>query len=133
MSSDANGGSPLVLVAEDDADILALVAYRLERSSYDVVTATDGEEALRLALERRPDRAVVDVMMPKLDGYDVTRALRERAETRGVPVMLLTARVGESDVARGREAGADDHLRKPFSPEELLERVSAALRSAAAV
>ena len=69
MSSDANGGSPLVLVAEDDADILALVAYRLERSGYEVVTATDGEEALRLALERRPDLAVVDVMTPKLDGY----------------------------------------------------------------
>jgi DNA-binding response OmpR family regulator len=117
----------VVLVADDDKDILALVAFRLERSGYEVVTAADGEEALRLARERTPDLAVLDVMMPKLTGYDVTRALRADESTSRIPVILLTARVQEADVARGFEAGADDYVKKPFSPQELRARVQAIL------
>lgn len=127
MNDGAQNGQPLVLVADDDEDIRSLVTFRLERAGYEVVAAPDGESALHLALERRPDLAVLDVMMPKLDGYELTRRLREYEETRRMPVILLTARAQEADVARGFEAGADDYLRKPFSPQELRARVQAIL------
>jgi DNA-binding response OmpR family regulator len=120
-------GKPVVLVADDDHDILTLISFRLERAGYDVVAARDGEEALRLALERIPDLAVLDVMMPKLDGYEVTMRLRQNRATRRMPVILLTARVQEADIARGFEAGADDYVKKPFSPQELGARVQAIL------
>ncbi len=119
--------TPLVLIADDDPDILALVSFRLERAGYEVVQATDGEEALRAATERRPALAVLDVMMPKLDGYEVTRRMRADEQTKRIPVILLTARVQEADIARGFEAGADDYIRKPFSPPELRARVQAIL------
>lgn len=124
MSDD---GAPLVLVADDDEDILGLVSFRLERSGYEVAAAKDGEEALRLARELSPALVVLDVMMPRLDGYEVTRRLREDEATRGIPVILLTALAQEADVARGFESGADDYLRKPFSPQELAARVQAVL------
>ena len=127
MSTTTNGERPLVLVADDDADILALVSFRLQRAGYDVVQAGDGEEALRIARERRPDLAVLDVMMPRLTGDEVTRQLRASEETSRIPVILLTARVQEADVARGFEAGADDYIKKPFSPQELRARVQAIL------
>jgi DNA-binding response OmpR family regulator len=118
---------PLVLVADDDRDILQLVSFRLERADYEVVQANDGEEALRLVKELRPDLAVLDLMMPKLNGYEVIREIRRDEETKAIPVILLTARVQEADVARGFEAGADDYLKKPFSPQELRARVQAIL------
>jgi DNA-binding response OmpR family regulator len=121
------GRRPLVLVADDDPDILTLVTLRLERSGYDVVGAGDGEQALSKALERAPDLALLDVMMPKLDGYEVTERLRMNNATRHMPVILLTARVQEADIARGVEAGADDYVKKPFSTQELRDRVQAAL------
>ncbi len=116
-----------ILVADDDRDILELVAFRLERAGYEVLTAGDGEQALASAREHRPALAVLDVMMPKLTGYDVTRELRADKETSRIPVILLTARVQEADVARGFEAGADDYVKKPFSPQELKARVQAVL------
>jgi DNA-binding response OmpR family regulator len=115
----------IVLVADDDRDILDLLAFRLGRAGYEVVSASDGEEALRLAVERKPDLAVLDVMMPKLDGYEVTRRMRADESTKRIPVILLTARVQEHDVARGFEVGADDYMKKPFSPAELRARVQA--------
>ena len=118
---------PLVLAADDDPLILELVTFRLERSGYEVVTATNGEDALRLLQERRPALAVLDVMMPGLNGYEVTRRLRADEATKGIPVILLTARVQEADVSRGFEVGADDYLAKPFSPQELRARVQAIL------
>lgn len=118
---------PLVLVADDDNDIRSLVIFRLERAGYRTVAARDGDEALALAIERRPDLAVLDVMMPKRDGYEVTQRLRSNDATRAMPVILLTARAQEADVARGFEAGADDYIRKPFSPQELTARVQAIL------
>jgi DNA-binding response OmpR family regulator len=117
-----------ILIADDDPDILELVAFRLSRAGYDVVKAADGEEALAKATEHRPDLAVLDVMMPKMDGYDVTRQIRAGEATAGIPVILLTARVQEADIARGFEAGADDYVKKPFSPQELRARVQAVLR-----
>ena len=122
-----NDRRPLVLVADDDPDIRSLVTLRLERSGYEVVAAGDGEQALAAALERAPDLALLDVMMPKLDGYEVTERLRQEEATRHLPVILLTARVQETDIARGVEAGADDYVKKPFSTSELRDRVQAVL------
>jgi len=118
---------PLVLVADDDPDILSLVRLRLERSGYEVVSAGDGELALEAARARTPDLALLDVMMPKLDGYELTERLRQEEATRHLPVILLTARVQEADIARGIEAGADDYVKKPFSTHELRDRVQAVL------
>jgi DNA-binding response OmpR family regulator len=123
----SDNGRPLVLVADDDPDILTLIALRLERSGFDVVVARDGEQALATALEREPDIALLDVTMPKLDGYEVTARLRDNQATREMPVILLTARVQEADIARGLEAGADDYVKKPFSTQELRDRIQAAL------
>ncbi len=116
-----------VLVADDDDDVLALVVRRLERDGYEVITARDGAEALRLARENLPDLAVLDVMMPHLTGYEVTRHLRQETATERIPVILLTARVQEEDVKRGFSVGADDYIKKPFSPQELRSRVQAVL------
>ena len=118
---------PVVLAADDDPDILELVAFRLERSGYTVLQAHDGEEALRLALEKKPDLAVLDVMMPKLDGFELTRRLRAEEATSRMPIILLTARAQDADVQQGFDAGADDYIRKPFSPQELRTRVQAIL------
>jgi DNA-binding response OmpR family regulator len=120
-------GQPLILIADDDPDILALVAFRLERAGYEVVQARNGEEAIQVALARRPDLAVIDVMMPRVDGYEATRQLRQHEETSRMPIILLTARVQEEDIARGFDAGADDYVKKPFSPQELGSRVQAVL------
>jgi two-component system phosphate regulon response regulator PhoB len=118
---------PVVLVADDDPDILALVRLRLERDGYEVLSAPDGETALDLALARTPDLALLDVMMPRLDGYEVARRLRRHGPTTAIPIILLTARVQEPDVELGIEAGADDYVIKPFSPQALGARVQAAL------
>ena len=115
------------MIADDDPDIRELVGFRLERAGYNVIRAADGEEAVRLAEEKPPDICVLDVMMPKLDGLGVTRALRRHSATKSVPVLLLTARAADDDVARGMEAGADGYLRKPFSPQELAARVEQVL------
>jgi DNA-binding response OmpR family regulator len=126
----AEGDEPLVLVADDDEDVRELVVFRLARAGYDVITAGDGEEAVAVALERRPRVCVIDVMMPKLDGYEVTERLRASEELADVAILLLTASVEEAAVEKGFAAGADDYIRKPFSPAELVDRVAAALNSA---
>ena len=118
---------PTILVADDEEDLRELVAYRLTRSGYQVIGAGDGLQALELAAERTPDLMVLDVMMPKLDGYELTRRVRAEAALRSIPVILLTARSQESDIDRGFEVGADDYLKKPFNPDELVARVRAVL------
>jgi DNA-binding response OmpR family regulator len=117
---------PLVLVADDDPDILNLVTLRLERDGYEVVGAADGARALEQAFERPPDPALIDVSMPKFDGYEVAQR-RSHDATKAIPIILLTARAQDSDVARGVEAGADDYVKKPFSTTDLRSRVQAAL------
>ena len=123
----ADREQPVVLAADDDEDILELIVFRLERSGYTVLQAHDGAQALELARSSRPDLAVLDVMMPKMDGFEVTRRLREDEATSKMPIILLTARSQEADVERGFDAGADDYIRKPFSPQELRSRVQAIL------
>lgn len=118
---------PLVLVADDDEDILALVALQLERGNIDVIQARDGDQALALAQERVPDLAVLDVMMPGLNGYEVVKRLRGTDEVGSMPLILLTARAGGGDASYGYQVGADDYIKKPFSPAELRERVEALL------
>ena len=112
-----------MLVADDDADILDLVAFRLELSGYEVIRACNGTEALELAHAHVPDLAVLDVMMPGLDGYSVTSELRGSEATRSMPIVLLTARAQAEDVARGIQAGADDYVKKPFDAHDLRARV----------
>jgi DNA-binding response OmpR family regulator len=118
---------PLVLAADDDEDILGLVSFRLERAGYTVILARDGEEAFELAVREQPDLAVLDVMMPKLDGFELTRRLRADEATSQMPIILLTAKSQDADVQQGFAAGADDYIRKPFSPDELRVRVQAIL------
>jgi DNA-binding response OmpR family regulator len=122
--------TPVVLVADDDEDILALVSLRLQRSGYEVVTARDGAEALRLAWERIPDAAVLDVSMPGMTGIDVTKHMRSNELTSRIPVVLLTARAGENDIAAGLAAGADEYITKPFSPQDLRACLEAVLATA---
>ncbi|WP_028047570.1 response regulator transcription factor [Cellulomonas sp. URHE0023] len=127
MSAEDSAPKQVILIADDDEDILQLVAFRLERSGYTVIKARDGEEAIEAARKQVPDLAVLDVRMPKFDGFEVTRALRADEATKRVPVILLTAKVQDGDVQRGFDAGADDYVRKPFSPQELRSRVQAIL------
>jgi DNA-binding response OmpR family regulator len=114
---------PLVLCADDDEDILSLVSLRLRRAGYEVATAPDGEAAVEIVRTRRPALAVLDVMMPRRTGYEVLAELRGDESLRDIKVILLSARVQESDVARGLEAGADAYLAKPFKAQELVEKV----------
>ncbi len=113
----------LVLVADDDEDILQLLSFRLERAGYEIVLARSGDEALRLALDLLPAVAILDGMMPGLDGFEVTRELRRNAPTSTTPVILLTARAQASDIARGMAAGADEYVKKPFDARDLVDRV----------
>jgi DNA-binding response OmpR family regulator len=115
--------APLVLCADDDTDIRALLTIRLERAGFRVAEAADGEQALSLARELSPDVLVLDVMMPRLSGTEVLLALRGDEATAAIPVVLLSARAQEADVERGLEAGADAYLAKPFQAPELIEVV----------
>jgi DNA-binding response OmpR family regulator len=117
----------VIVAADDDEDILALVAFRLRRAGHEVLTAGDGEAALELILERSPDLVILDVRMPKMTGIDVVHALRREEATRAVPVILLTASVQEESVRSGFDAGADEYIKKPFSPHDLVERVDMVL------
>jgi two-component system phosphate regulon response regulator PhoB len=117
-----------ILVVDDEADIVALVAYHLAKAGYRVSTAANGSEALAMARQERPALVVLDLMLPGLSGYDVLEELRANDATRGIAVLMLTARREEPDRIRGLTLGADDYLTKPFSPQELVLRVGAILR-----
>jgi two-component system phosphate regulon response regulator PhoB len=117
-----------VLVVDDEADIVALVAYHLAKAGYRVSTARNGSDALTAARHERPALVVLDVMLPGLSGYEVLEQLRANDATRDIAVLMLTARREESDRIGGLTRGADDYLTKPFSPQELVLRVAAILR-----
>lgn len=114
-----------VLVVDDDIKTVELVKLYLNRDGYRVFTAYDGEEALRLARESRPDLIVLDLMLPKIDGLEVCRTLRKESD---VPIIMLTAMTTDDDRLKGLDLGADDYVTKPFSPRELAARVRAVLR-----
>ncbi len=118
---------PVILVADDDRDILELVGLRLTRAGFEVVPVTDGFEALDAVRERVPDLAIIDVMMPRMDGHQLVRELRARPETATLPILVLTAAVHDRVAAESEAAGADEHMRKPFSPRELVARVETML------
>ena len=117
-----------ILVIEDDAAILRGLADSLRRESYEVLTAADGETGCRMAMEKRPDLLILDLMLPKLSGYEVCRQMR--AKGLATPILMLTARGDEGDRVLGLDLGADDYVTKPFSLRELLARVRALLRRA---
>ena len=119
---------PSILVAEDEGALVTLLRYNLEREGYRVLEAQDGEEALLVAAEEKPDLVLLDWMLPQLSGIEVCRRLRGRQETRNVPIIMLTARGEETDRIRGLDTGADDYMTKPFSMTELLARLRAVLR-----
>lgn len=127
MTAESGNGRPLVLVADDDPDLLEMVVLLLRRSDYQVVTARDGVEALQVALDRHPNLAVLDVKMPGLDGVDVLRRIRDNEATAQMPAILVSAGVEQEKIAAGLAAGANEYVKKPFSPRELLEVVKAAL------
>ena len=116
-----------ILTADDDPQLLRLVSRNLQLDGYDVLTAADGQQALELIEARTPDLVLLDVMMPRLDGFSVCQRVREFSS---VPIIILTARGNDQDKIRGLDLGADDYLTKPFSVEELLARVRAVLRRA---
>ncbi|MZP30675.1 response regulator [Heliobacterium undosum] len=124
-SRDANGPPLRILLADDDPELRELVAGYLEHDGYAVLLAADGEEALRLARTERPDLVILDVMMPKVNGLDVCRMLRDELEC---PLFILSARGDEPDRILGLNLGAIDYVAKPFSPRELVARVNAHLR-----
>ncbi|WP_409020268.1 phosphate regulon transcriptional regulator PhoB [Brevundimonas vesicularis] len=119
---------PYILVMEDEDALATLLQYNLEKEGYDVTVAPDGEEGLIQVDERMPDLVLLDWMLPKLSGIEVCRRLRGRAETRNIPIIMLTARGEETDRVRGLDTGADDYMTKPFSMTELTARIRAVLR-----
>jgi two-component system phosphate regulon response regulator PhoB len=123
-----NAMSPQVLVVEDEEALAQLLKYNLEKEGYRVAVAMDGEEAMIVADEVRPDLVLLDWMLPKAPGIEVCRRLRARQETRNTPIVMLTARDEESDRIRGLDTGADDYIAKPFSMSELLARLRAVMR-----
>jgi|SRR5262245_15346148 len=116
-----------VLVVDDEVYILHILDFILGAESYDVVTATNGEQALQKVRDEKPDLVILDIMMPKLDGYETCRMIKNDNATKHIPVILLTAKGREIDQKLGREVGANDYITKPFSPNKLIERVQAIL------
>jgi two-component system alkaline phosphatase synthesis response regulator PhoP len=116
-----------VLVVDDDPGIVKLVRAYLEQAGFGVLAAYDGKKAMQIARNEKPDLIILDLMLPEMDGWDVCRALRKESD---VPVIMLTARVEETDKLVGLELGADDYVTKPFSPRELVARVRSVLRRA---
>ncbi len=117
-----------ILVVDDEEDILELVRFNLDKEGFKVVCSTTGEDALTKARRESFDLIILDLMLPGIDGLEVTRKLKDEAQTRGVPIVMLTAKGEEADVVTGLELGADDYITKPFSPRILVARVRAVLR-----
>ncbi len=119
---------PLVLIVEDEPPLIEVLRYNLDKEGFRVQIARDGEEALTLVAEEMPELVILDWMLPKLSGIEVCRRLRQKPESKTLPIIMLTARGEEADRIRGLESGADDYVVKPFSPGELVARARAVLR-----
>jgi two-component system phosphate regulon response regulator PhoB len=112
-----------ILIVDDDPDIRELVAFKLRQMGYGIRIEKDGESGLVAAIEEQPDLILLDVMMPKVSGIEMSRRLRADARTSGIPIILITAKAQEADVERGFAAGVNDYIVKPFSPRDLVLRV----------
>ena len=117
-----------ILVVDDEIYIVHILDFSLGMEGYEVVTALDGEQALAKANEHKPDLIVLDIMMPKMDGYETCKALKENPDTRDIPVILLSAKGRNSDQQAGYDVGAEDYITKPYAAAELLARVQRVLR-----
>jgi two-component system, OmpR family, alkaline phosphatase synthesis response regulator PhoP len=118
-----------VLVVDDEVHVRRLVELHLERAGYRVTTASDGQEALDKVAAEHPDLVILDVIMPRVDGFEVLRRLKGNPETAPIPVLMLTVRIWDSDIKEGWHSGAYAYLTKPFSPQELLQTVAQILAS----
>lgn len=123
MNHGADTRNKRILVAEDDQNILRQIVFNLQSSDYEVITATTGVEAMRLLMRERPDLLITDIMMPEMDGYELVAALRRDELLSDLPVIMLTAKTLDDDVAQGYSSGTDLYLTKPFNPVELLSFV----------
>jgi len=121
-----------ILVVDDEKELAALVSLHMKMAGFEVLTAANGEKALELSREEKPDLIILDLMLPKIDGWQVCEQLRQDAVTKDIPVIMLTARTQIEDKLKGFEAGADDYVTKPFSPRELVARVKRVLARAEA-
>lgn len=122
-----------IVIVEDEANIVELVKYNLDREGYRTLYANDGRKGLELIKQELPDLVILDLMLPELDGLSVCKQLRSDAQTKSIPIIILTAKSEEADRVLGLEMGADDYVTKPFSPRELVARVRAVLRRSGAV
>ncbi len=120
-----------ILVADDEPALLRLMEFVLAKQGHTLLTATNGEEALAEARRQRPDLIVLDIMMPRMDGYQVAEAIRADDELKETPIIMLSAKAQDEDIARGLEAGVDQYVTKPFSPDELTSLVTNYLERAA--
>jgi DNA-binding response OmpR family regulator len=118
-----------ILIAEDERDIRDLINFTLGFAGYEVITTSNGEEAYQAALSELPDLIVLDVRMPRMTGYEACKLLKEQESTRDIPIIFLSAKGQESEVKTGLEAGAEEYILKPFSPDQLVERIKAILQS----
>ncbi len=116
-----------VLVVDDERALVKLIQVNLELENFQVATAADGEEALRMLEEERPDLVILDIMMPRLDGWEVLQRMRENSVFRDTPVVVLTARTTDDDIVRGWQLGADEYITKPFSPVALVKTIQMVL------
>ncbi len=118
-----------ILVVDDENYILHILDFSLGAEGYEVITAEDGEEAVQKAKDQKPDLVVLDVMMPKMDGFEACRSIKQDPDLGGTPVILLSAKARDIDQKQGYEAGADDYITKPFSPGRLVDRVHGLLKT----
>jgi DNA-binding response OmpR family regulator len=130
ITSSSSDASRNILVVDDEAHVRRLLIRALKRADYCVLTAVDGDEALRIAREHHPDLVLLDAEMPKTHGFDVCRQLKDDASTRSIPIIMLTAKAQDEDRQRGLAAGADAYVVKPFSPRRLIEEIESQLTRA---
>lgn len=131
--STGNLAKPIILVVEDEAPLLTLLRYNLEKQGFRVEEAADGQEALLRVAETKPDLILLDWMLPALSGLEVCRQIRRRPATRDLPIIMVTARTEDQDAVRALDTGADDYIAKPYAMEALLARIRALLRRSGAV
>ena len=116
-----------ILIVDDEADIIEILKFVLEAQGYECITASDGEEGLRLARECNPDLIILDVMMPKINGYKISRLLKYDRKYKDIPILMVTARSQEEDKLIGEETGADEYITKPFQVDFVVEKVKSYL------